>query len=527
MTKNVLEWLEATAAQYGSESAFLDTKEEITFEEVMSHAKAIGSAIAEHAISAVTPTEVNPLGAAAPIAVIAGRNVHTPAAYLGVVYSGRPYAPIDAKLPEQRILKILSTLQPAAVLVDEENRGVVEELVKDFIAGSHITREIPILTMEELLQHPVNQPALDQIRSRMSVTDPLYLIFTSGSTGNPKGVITSHMSLMCYINAYSKVMGIAHTDRLGNQSPLDYIAAIRDIYLPMKHGCSTLIIPKEYFMEPDNLFDCMNQYHVTSVGWSVSALTVPLSLGAFEDTGLTSLKKICFSGSVMPCKCLRVWQQHLPEAKFVNQYGPTEATASCTYYEVDHVVDEDEVLPIGTAYENYKVFLMNEDCTPTPAGQEGEICVSGPILALGYYNDPGRTADSFIQNPLNPFYQERIYRTGDIGVFREDGILEFHGRKDRQIKHMGHRVELDEVEYAANQIDGVAESCCIYRKDKETLFLFYTGETASRDVVLELRQVLPGFMVPRKVKALDTMPKLPNGKIDMNALRNMTERRGK
>ena len=123
---------------------------------------------------------------------------------------------------------------------------------------------------------------------------------------------------------------------LGNQSPLDYIAAIRDIYLPLKTGCSTAIIPKEYFMEPNALFDYMNDKKVSSVGWSVSAFTILTSLGAFEEVGLKSLRKICFSGSVMPCRVLRKWQENLPEAHFVNQYGPTEATASCTYYSVDH-----------------------------------------------------------------------------------------------------------------------------------------------------------------------------------------------
>lgn len=512
MTKNVLEWLEETALRYEEKPAFLDTKDEITFGQVMEQAKSIGSALLEKLKEDK-----------APVAVVAGRNVWTPAAFLGVVYSGRAYAPIDAKLPKQRIFKILKTLQPAAILVDRENQEAIEKLLAEGRTQDPEFTQAPLLVIEELKEHVIHYTKLACIRRRMVMTDPLYIIFTSGSTGNPKGVMTSHQSLICYILAYSKVMGIDETDRLGNQSPLDYIAAIRDIYLPLKYGCSTVILPKEYFMEPDNLFGCMNEYGVTAVGWSVSAFTVPLSLGAFEDCELTTLRKICFSGSVMPCKCLKVWQEHLPEAKFVNQYGPTEATASCTYYEVDHTVSEEEVLPIGVPYENYKVFLMNEDETETAVGEEGEICVSGPVLALGYYNDPERTAASFIQNPLNPHYQEKIYRTGDIGVLREDGILEFHGRKDRQIKHMGHRVELDEVEYAANQIDGVAESCCIYRKDKEVLYLFYTGEAQKRDVVLELRTVLPGFMVPRKVKPIGSMPKLPNGKIDMTTLRDMAQ----
>ena len=355
----------------------------------------------------------------------------------------------------------------------------------------------------------------------MSMTDPLYIIYTSGSTGNPKGVMTSHLSLMTYINAYCGVMQIERDDVLGNQSPLDYIAAIRDIYLPLKTGCSTAIIPKEYFMEPNILFDYMNNKNVTSVGWSVSAFTILSSLGAFEEVKLNSLRKICFSGSVMPCKILRIWQENLKGAHFVNQYGPTEATASCTYYSVDHLVDDDEVLPIGQAYDNYRVFLIGEDGKVPQTGEQGEICVCGPVLALGYYNDPERTNAAFTLNPLNKAYPERMYRTGDYGKIDKDGVLHFCGRMDRQIKHMGHRVELDEVEYAANVVDGVDESCVIYNKQKEVLMLFFSGECEKRQLAIALREELPGFMVPRKIKKLEQLPKLPNGKYDMKKLEEM------
>ena len=185
----------------------------------------------------------------------------------------------------------------------------------------------------------------------------------------------------------------------------------------------------------------------------------------------------------MPCKYLKIGQPNLPDVMFVNQYGPTEATASCTYYVVDKQVEDDTVLPIGVPYENYRIILLNEDGTETEKGKTGEICVSGPILALGYYGDKERTEQSFVQNPLNNNYRELIYKTGDLGSFREDGILEFHGRKDRQIKHMGHRIELGEIEETAKQIDGVEDCCSLYYKEKEQLYLFYTGSASSKEIV--------------------------------------------
>lgn len=222
---------------------------------------------------------------------------------------------------------------------------------------------------------------------------------------------------MCYIEDYAGVMGIAREDVLGNQSPLDYIAAVRDIYLPLRFGATTAIIPKELFMSPERLFAYMNDKGVTAVGWSVSALTVPAALGAFECSVPQHLRKVCFSGSVMPCSCLRQWQLALPQARFVNQYGPTEATASCTYYVVPGLVEDTDVLPIGKPYPALRGVSLSEQNEAVPTARSAEICVKGPILALGYYNSREKTAESFLQNPLNRAYDERIYKTGDLGHF--------------------------------------------------------------------------------------------------------------
>ncbi len=506
--KNVLEWLEATAARCPDKVAFYGNKQ-MTFGELLCWAKAIGTKLNER---------FEELGTSSPVAVFSAREATTPALFAGVVYAGEAYAPIDAALPAARLKKILENLNPSLVLMDAASKDAYEKLSESIFEG-----QAPEAVVVDFEQSPeavakADEQRLAAVREKMVVTDPLYIIYTSGSSGNPKGVMTNHLSLMTYINAYCKVMGITEDDKLGNQSPLDYIAAIRDIYIPYKTGCATVIIPKEYFMDPNDLFSYMNQNQVTSVGWSVSALTVPVSLGAFEEVKLETLNKVCFSGSVMPCSVLRIWQNNLPSCKFVNQYGPTEATASCTYYEVDHLVEDDEVLPIGKPYENYKVFLLDEN---QQVAERGEICVSGPVLALGYYNDPEGTEKNLVLHPRNKGYPERIYRTGDIGSYDADGNLLFHGRMDRQVKHMGHRVELDEVEYAANTLPEVAESCCIYNKEKEVLILFYTGSVDKRELSLALRKLLPGFMVPRKMICLEEMPKLPNGKIDMKKLEEM------
>ena len=557
MYHNVLDWLYTAAGAYSDKIAYIDVNEAVTFSEVMKETVNIGTAIKNELCSnddavCVTGSATDVM----PIAVVSARSVHTITAYLSVVFSGHCYAPVDGSLPDERIISILNVCRPILVICDREHLDkichICNNLGINLVCLDELLRPLSACSVSEV-EEEGNQ-ALISTRDKsnysscgiMSSSDPLYIIFTSGSSGMPKGVITGHESLMNYIEAYEAVMGITSEDTLGNQSPLDYIAAIRDIYLPLLTGCSTFIIPKEYFMEPDKLFDCMTERHVTAVGWSVSAFTVPVALGALrpekEDEGILSsnescgsgesedhhgivkpeyLRKVCFSGSVMPSRVLRLWQTALPECRFVNQYGPTEATASCTYYPIDHVVSDDEVIPIGRPYKNYRVFLLGEDGGAVPIGTEGEICVGGPVLALGYYGDLERTAKDFVQNPLNKSFDERIYKTGDYGVMREDGILEFHGRKDRQIKHMGHRVELDEIEQAAMKSEGVKECSSQYNADKEVLYLFYAGSVTTRDLIIDLRESLPGFMVPRRVRQMEELPRLANGKINMKVLKEM------
>lgn len=499
MRTSVLDWLDNTAERYAGKTVFADENRKITFSEFNNYTKSIGTYLARL------------VSGNAPVVVMSGRHVLTPAAFLGVVRAGCFYAPMDATMPLSRLNSILGVIKSDFMLVDKEYLETAKKL--DF-SGK-------IIIIDDIISTIPDENLLSKARLGLTEISPLYVIFTSGSTGVPKGVITSHHSLMCYIDAVCKVLDINESDVLGNQSPLDYIAAVRDIYLPLKTGASTVIIPKNEFSMPTELFETLNENRVTALCWSVAGIELPAKLGAFDCVKPEYLKKVCFSGSVMPCKYLKIWQENLPDVLYVNQYGPTEATASCTYYVVDEKVDDDTVLPIGTPYENYSIILLNEDGTETAEGEIGEICVKGPILALGYYGDLERTNESFIQNPLNKNYCELIYKTGDLGSLREDGLLMFHGRKDRQIKHMGHRIELGEIEETAKQIDGLGECCALYNKEKEHLYLFYTGDVTSKEIVLHFRKVLPAFMVPRKLVALEELPKLPNGKLDMQSMKAM------
>jgi acyl-coenzyme A synthetase/AMP-(fatty) acid ligase len=241
-------------------------------------------------------------------------------------------------------------------------------------------------------------------------------------------------------------------------------------------------------------------------------------LGQFD---LSSLKTVFFAGEVFPMKHLNNWRRALPAAMFVNLYGPIEITVDCTYFVVDREFEDDEALPIGFPCRNSGVLLLNERNEACAPGERGELCVRGSSLAMGYWNDPEQTAKAFVQNPLNTRYPETIYRTGDIAYLNERGEIMLVGRKDFQIKHMGYRIELQEIEYQVLSIAGLANACVLYNRDAKEITLYY--ETRDRTITpaairLGLLQIFPKYMLPTVFHELDELPRNSNGKIDRNAL---------
>lgn len=499
MKRSVIDYIKDASATYGDKTAYDDLNNSLSFREVEEYS----SRIATHIIDLKCFHE--------PVLVLSERNVYTPVVFLGIAMSGCYYVPIDATLNTNRINQIISSARSRFLIINRSLLSMVESLVFD---GE-------IIVLEDALKSSINELALRDVESKIYCQMPLYVIYTSGSTGKPKGVITSHLSLMNYIEAVNEVLCLTSDDVLGNQSPLDYIAAIRDIYLPLRTGSTTIIIPKNEFAMASELANTLDMNNVSVLCWSAAGLEVASKIGLLDEMQTKKIRKVLFSGSILPGRVLKEWQTCFPSAQFINQYGPTEATASCTYYVVEDTAADDTVLPIGTPYRNYGVLLLNEDGTETSLGEVGEICVTGLGVTLGYYGDKELTDKSFIQNPLNSDYREIIYKTGDLGKYNKDGLLLFCGRKDRQIKHLGHRIELEEIELVAKSIEGVDECVALYDSTKEILSLVYAGAADKKQIVLHYREYMPSFMVPRKVVQVSAIPHLPNGKIDMNEVKNV------
>ena len=267
--------------------------------------------------------------------------------------------------------------------------------------------------------------------------------------------------------------------------------------------------------------DYLCEKEITTLVWAVSALCIISTLNGFSYKIPDKINKVIFSGEVMPVKHLNIWRKYIPDALYVNVYGPTEITCNCTYYiiEKDEMLNDSEKIPIGKAFPNEKVFLLNENKKLVDEKRcEGEICVSGICLALGYYNDKVQTEKAFVKCPLENMQNGIMYTTGDIGYYDENGNLYYSGRKDFQIKHMGHRIELGEIEQAIGNLDGIDRVNVIFDKDGNNIVAFYKGTTDKREIKKSLRKTLPVFMIPNKFAMVEEFPINKNGKTDRKKL---------
>ncbi len=339
----------------------------------------------------------------------------------------------------------------------------------------------------------------------------------------PKGVAACHRSVIDYVENLTEVLQISEKSVLANQAPLYFDACLKELFSSLKCGATTYLTPRSLFMFPVKLVEFLNEYKINTVCWVVSALTMISSTKTFDKIIPKYLRTVAFGSEVFPIRQFRLWKEALPDARFINLYGPTEATGMSCYYEVDRDFEEGEPIPIGRPFKNTEILLLDENNRVPRPGDPGEICIRGTALTLGYYGDHEKTDEVFVQNPLNPYYHERIYRTGDIGMRNERGELVFLSRKDHQIKHMGHRIELGEIEVHVNRLEGVRSACCIYDKEKEKITLFYTGDAQTKELVVSLRKTLPRYMAPNLVYALEEMPLTANGKIDRVKLLNMAQ----
>ena len=445
-----------------------------------------------------------------PVAIIMEKSAITLAAMFGAVYAGCFYAMIDPSQPVGRIREILRVLSPEIVLIDKEPEALQEA---DLFDGKAVS-------LKDCLYEEADMNALDRIRRAAKADDVLYCLFTSGSTGTPKGIAVSHRAVIDFITHFTEIFGITAEERIGNQAPFDFDVSVKDIYSCVFTGATLVLIPRSLFATPPRLLDYLIGKRVSTLIWAVSALTLVSSLKGLQYRIPTDVKKVMFSGEVMPARQLRLWQEALPHAEFINLYGPTEITCNCTYYRIPGPVSDDEKIPIGKPFPGRKVFLAAEDGSViTENGMAGEICVAGESLSCGYCNAPEETGKRFCRGQDGQLF----YKTGDLGFWGADSELYYVGRKDFQVKIMGRRVEPEEVEQVMVRTGGADRACCLPVGSPVQLAAFYCGTEDERTLRKRLREKLPAHMVPRKLIRVDDIPLNKNGKTDRARLRTMLE----
>lgn len=499
--KNILEQFEIIEQRLSDKVLFSDVENSITFSEFKTRCKQVANEILKYNLFKQ------------PIAIIDNRNINTLIAMFGIVYSGNHYVVLDGTSPVERLVKICNVIEPKLILCEKQTVEIAQDLIKVFNAST----TPKIIDVETCVE--IDERKLIDIREKTTSTDLVYILFTSGSTGTPKGTVITHENILSYMQWYIKTFEIDENTIFASQTPFYFSASVSDLYSSLLAGATFNIIPKSYFSFPIQLVRFLNERKVNTIYWVPSALCLCANIKLFDYEKPKYLKKVMFAGEIMPCKQLNYWRKHLPDVQYANLFGPTEIVDICTYFKVNRDFKDDDNLPIGRHCERLDTFIIGEDGKEiTEYEKMGELYVRGPFVSPGYYKNEEATKKAFVQNPLHNLYPEKVYKTGDLVQINKFGEYEFVGRVDFQIKHKGYRIELGEIERAAGAIAKIDTAVAIFDKQEDKIIIVYTGKKTNEEVLTELKNKIPDYMIPERVIKISQMPINANGKIDRKEL---------
>jgi amino acid adenylation domain-containing protein len=466
------------------------------------------------------------------VCLLAPKSPATIAGMLAVLKAGGAYVSIDSASPAPRIARIFASADPTLVLADRSVSRIIDELlasgglaadvrigsVSGPIAGERFETAFTMADCSGQSSQPLPRRGISD--------DPAHLLFTSGSTGDPKGVVITHSNVIAFIEWAVRYFGIRATDRISGHPPLHFDLSTFDIYGTFAAGAELHLVSAELNVNPQALSGLIRNAELTQWFSVPSVLTYMAKFDAIAQDDFPSLERLLWCGEVLPTPVLIHWMRRLPHVRFTNLYGPTEATIASSFYTVPRCPDDEtQPIPIGTACAGEELIVLDKQLMPVPRGEIGDLYIGGVGLSPGYWRDEAKTAAAFVSDPRHP--HARIYRTGDLARLGDDGLVEFLGRADSQIKSRGYRIELGEIEAAMNAIDGIRE-CAVVGVDTggfEGTAICCAYATMDgvelKPVVLRRRlsKVLPAYMLPARWMQCDGLPKNVNGKIDRKQLR--------
>lgn len=492
LKSNVPEYLAEAAQRTPGGTAVVDEFGSYTYKQLQDDSAAYGAALAKYDV------------ANRGVVIMVEKSYDTLAIMLGTLFASGYYVPVDPSVPPARLAHIVGALGNPLLVTTEET-----------LCGLQLENACETVSLEALHSLRAGMQRRDAVEPMSLSIDPAYVLFTSGSTGVPKGVVVSHGAIISFIDEFVSEFKFENGDRFANQAPFDFDVSVKDIFGSLAVGATLVIVPRRLFMQPQALVEFLDEQRVTVMIWAVAALCMVSSFRAIAGNSLSTVRKVLFSGEVMPRAHLKSLLESLSNAEFVNLYGPTEITCNCLYCRVDRARVDTAELPLGKAFGHCEVMVVDEaGHRIVESGRKGELIVRGPSLALGYIGNREATEKAFVPNPLNSLYGERVYRTGDNAMLTNEGDLVFCGRKDNQVKYQGHRIELEEIDKVFEGFSDVDRCRCAFDSKKNRLCVFYEGSACEKELPKRALSKLPVFMRPASVAKVENMPLNKNGKVD-------------
>jgi amino acid adenylation domain-containing protein len=508
-----------SASQFPGRPAVHVQDEELSYEELNRRAQALAVTLRRHKGNDDPPLT----------AVFAYRSVEAFSGVLSALMRGHGYVPLNRTFPVQRTALMLERSGARAVIVDRESASQLDDVLRDIEHSLLLIlpdRYDVDRLREKWPQHRFLSGAdVDAAQQweppAITPQSIAYLLFTSGSTGTPKGVMVSHNNVRHYVSFITKRYGITENDRLSQTFDMTFDLSVSDMFVAWERGACVCCPTQKALINPGQYIKSKG----LTVWFSVPSIAIFMKkLGALKANSYPTLRISMFCGEALPAETAAAWHAAAPNSVVENLYGPTELTIACTLHRWTPSHSDEEnpmgLVPIGEPFDDMDVAIVDENLNEVPPGTDGELTMSGPQLTLGYWKDPKKTASAFVSVPSRV---GTYYRTGDRVRRSESKPMVYLGRVDHQVKILGYRVELGEIESVARELSGIEAAIAvpwpISASGAGGIELFLQAESFDcGGLIYKMSERLPKYMVPRKIHLLNQFPLNPNGKYDRNAL---------
>ena len=508
--------IEHSAEVYPDKEVFRFDDEGVTYAEFNTKMNQLAHTLASHGIKRGDR-----------VGIYLHKSMESAVAVYGILQAGAAYVPLDPHMPVSRLKFILEDCEISHLISEKSKANNIAEAMPesglDLVVGAgNIKDSVAVRSWNEVYAGPA-----DQYESGAIDQDIAYIMYTSGSTGEPKGMVHTHASGLSYAKMAAEEYQLISADRLSNFPPLHFDQSTFDFFSGPLVGATTVIIPEEYMKFPASMSELIQDERLT-VWYSVPFALISLALhGAIEEFDLSSLRWVLYGGEPFPPKHMRTLQLAWPNAEFSNVYGPAEVN-QCTAYTIPLVAENDDTpIPIGQISPHCDGLIVDDDNSPVPDGEVGELLICTSAMMSGYWKRPDLNATCFYDKVGPGGIAKRYYRTGDLVRQAAGGEMEFLGRKDRQVKVRGFRIELDEIEAGLTAHRAIAEAAAYILGDGEEKFLeatvtYKNGHTVeSQDLKKYMLGKVAKYAVPQSIRTIDTYPRTGSGKIDRRALQKM------